>query len=216
MDIFTRVKDGEWLGQHYANMIYAQEVAELLDIKGPAIWGYCDTLYAEERLELNGAILTDYEKRFRFPIEIQQLLAMLVEEPLGWPNGDAGDGFLYTLEHAIHEHTDYKSGKDAFWKENFPHIAPHHLLSFGMLWIELALSRVATDDNAARDLWYLDKEHATYLENLRKKTAAILKTQRFQAIQQELKTRFDALTQPKKNLSAKEQKTLENGGVLDK
>jgi|GEM_PF-1726254 len=216
MDIFARVKTGEWLGQRYSKMIYAQEVAELLDIKGPAIWGYCDTLYAEERLELNGAILADYEKRFRFPIEIQQLLAMLVEEPLGWPNGDAGDGFLYTLEHAIHEHTDYKSGKNAFWEENFPHIAPHHLLTFGMLWIELALSRVATDDNAARDLWYFDKYTARLLGSLQKEMTAVLKTKRFQTIQQEMKMRFDALTKPSKDLSAKELKTLENGGLIDK
>ncbi|MEK7498395.1 MAG: hypothetical protein AAB611_00870, partial [Patescibacteria group bacterium] len=69
MDIFARVKSGEWLGQRYSKMIYAQEVAELLGIKGPEIWGYCDALYAEERLELNGAILADYQPEFVDPVQ---------------------------------------------------------------------------------------------------------------------------------------------------
>lgn len=51
---------------------------------------------------------------FRFPEEIQRLFAYIIEEPLGWPNGGAGDVFVSELEKVIHEHTRFKHGNDAF------------------------------------------------------------------------------------------------------
>lgn len=138
-DIWERTEKLEWLGQHYATLIYVQEVAELLEISVADCLHYCDELFAEEKLDLNGMILIPYKKRFRFPKEIQMLLRYIIEEPLGWPNGEAGDGFVYRLEHAIHENTDYKSGKTVFGEESYPHIPQHILAMFGLIWVRDAI-----------------------------------------------------------------------------
>lgn len=141
-NIFRRVQKGEYLGQRYPSIIYVQEVAELLKKEEQLVRKACAELFKEEKMDLNGAILSAYVKRFRFPKEIQQLLRYIIEEPLGWPNGDAGDGFVYALEEAIHENTNYKHGKDAFWEENYPNLSWHHLTSFGLRWLVAGISRL--------------------------------------------------------------------------
>ncbi len=145
LDIFRRITAGEYLGQWQGYMIYVQEVARLLEIPEAAIWQACRELFKEEKLDLNGAILCEYKARFRFPKELQSLLAYIIEEPLGWPNGDAGDCFIQTLEAAIHEHTPYQHGKIAFGEENYPNLAPHHLVSFGLLFLEKGLLEITAD-----------------------------------------------------------------------
>ena len=145
LDIFRRVTAGEYLGQWQGHMIYVQEVARLLETPEAEIWRACRTLFVEEKLDLNGAILTQYKARFRFPKELQSLMAYIIEEPLGWPNGDAGDCFVHALEAAIHEHTPYKHGKASFGDENYPNLAPHHLVSFGLSFLERGLAGLLSD-----------------------------------------------------------------------
>ncbi|MBI4991834.1 MAG: hypothetical protein HZB99_01310 [Candidatus Harrisonbacteria bacterium] len=142
LDIFKRVSSGENLWQHHEKIIYVQEVAKLLQIPDTDVWRYCDELFAEEKLDLNGAILMDYVSRFRFPKEVQQLFGYMIEEPLGWPNGEAGDGFLEIIEEAIHKRTDYKHGKRAFGEENYPNVATHILEMFALRWLRFVLARV--------------------------------------------------------------------------
>lgn len=143
LDIKRRVDAGEWLGQHYPSMIYTQEVAELLDGKPSAACGLssdpvhdqvlaaCRELYAEEKLELNGRILTEYIQRFRFPEEMVGILRWIVEEPLGWPNGEAGEGYVGELEREIQERHGFKSGKEAFGK-HWPNIDGLVLAEFAL------------------------------------------------------------------------------------
>ncbi len=150
LDIWRRVNLGEYLGQWHGNMIYVQEVARLLEHPEATIWRACRELFKEEKLDLNGAILWQYKSRFRFPKELQSLMAYIIEEPLGWPNGDAGDGFIHTLEAAIHKHTPYKHGKTAFGEENYPNLAAHHLVSFGLRFLESGLVGIMAD-KAERD-----------------------------------------------------------------
>lgn len=145
LDIFSRVTAGEHLGQWQGYMIYVQEVARLLETPEREIWRACRTLFVEEKLDLNGAVLIEYKARFRFPKELQSLMAYIIEEPLGWPNGDAGDCFIHTLEAAIHEHTPLKHGKAAFGDENYPNLAPRHLVSFGLSFLERGLSGLLSD-----------------------------------------------------------------------
>ena len=69
--------------------------------------------------------------RFRFPAEIQNILRYIIEEPLGWPNGEAGDCFLSEIECAISDNTNYESGKDAFGVGgNYPRLSPQVLFVF--------------------------------------------------------------------------------------
>ncbi|MEY4744599.1 MAG: hypothetical protein RL272_544 [Candidatus Parcubacteria bacterium] len=156
LDVHRRVKSGEYFGQGRAYAIYAQEVAELLDTDMPAMHEALAELFAEEKLDLNGMILMDYVPRFRFPKEIQYVFRMMVESPLGWPNGEAGACFLETIEGAIHEHTDYKHGKDAFWPHNYPNVAASHLVEFGYAWLAIAMSRADTDRKDREDLRFTD------------------------------------------------------------
>ncbi len=180
LEAHAKVKAGEYLGQRYASMIYAQEVAELLGTPMDAMRAALAELFAEEKLDLNGMILADYVPRFRFPREIQQLFRMLVETPLGWPNGDAGDCFIAALEGAIHEGTDYKHGKDAFWPHNFPHLAASHLVEFGHLWLASALERAERGGGDREDLRFTDCERlAAELERLAAGYRALGKTHGF-------------------------------------
>ncbi len=145
LHIFERSRAQEFLGLQYTS-IYAQEVAELLSMQWRDVLVHIDELFTEEKLNLNGMILVPYTHRFRFPKEIQQLLRYMIEEPLGWPNGDAGDCFLHDLEKAIHEYTHYKHGKDAFgYGGNYPHVDAHILSMFGMKWVRDALTSYAID-----------------------------------------------------------------------
>lgn len=157
LGVYAKVKAGEYLGQAVATMIYAQEVGKLLDTGMAEMRAALDELFAEEKLDLNGMILADYERRFRFPIEVQTLFAMMIEEPLGWPNGDAGDCFLGELEGVIHEHSRFKHGADAFWPHNYPHVAAHHLVQFGRYFLAAAADRAARDPKVLDDLGETDR-----------------------------------------------------------
>ena len=152
MDVHAKVEAGTYLGQSCATMIYAQEVAKLLGADLRTLLGAIDELFAEEKLDLNGMILVPHVRRFRFPKELQTMMRLLVEEPLGYPNGDAGDCFLGTLEDAVHEHTPYKSGKSAFWEHNYPHLAPEYLVRFAKYFLSLALERAGRDPAARKDI----------------------------------------------------------------
>ncbi|MDX1536074.1 MAG: hypothetical protein R3346_04950 [Candidatus Spechtbacterales bacterium] len=166
-NIFRRVQRGEWLGQKYPRIIYVQEVASLLGKDNEEIVTACEKLFLEEKLDLNGMILSPFVKRFRFPREIQALFTYIIEEPLGWPNGDAGDGFVYSLESAIHQNTRFKDGKVAFYSENYPNIAPHHLINFGLRWIHQALNRASNSKDALQDIAHSPLEDiAEHLEQL--------------------------------------------------
>jgi len=94
------------------------------------------------------------DSRFRFPEEIRQLFECMVK-PFGFMEAEVGDDayyFLQTLEKALHDNTKYKHGKDAFGKDNYPHIAPHILLIFGRNWVKIALERAAEDSDALKDI----------------------------------------------------------------
>lgn len=187
LDIYDHVKNGAWLGQSHYKLIFAQEVAELLEISIAKIWNYIDQLRSEEKLDLNGAILIDYKNRFRFPKEIQQLIKYIVEEPLGWPSGDAGDFFLEEIETIINQNTSFQSCKSAFHKENSPNLASRHLYEFGSTWILLALTKALNDDGAAKDLSYLSYENIKNLEKMKKLLQKLLDSERFKKIKNDVK-----------------------------
>ncbi|NQU83229.1 MAG: hypothetical protein HQ536_00810 [Parcubacteria group bacterium] len=97
---------------------------------------------------------------FRFPEEIRRLFKCIVEEcmikrGLGYMEaeiGEVGESFLDTFERAIHDNTQYKHGRDAFDKDNYPHLAPRHLLMFGRLWLTTAIDCAFQDSSARKDL----------------------------------------------------------------
>ncbi len=159
MDVFERHQKGEYLGSFWPEMIYVQDVAEILHKSVAEVHQACDQLFAGEKLDLNGMILIPFTPMFRFPKELESVMRYMIEEPLGWPNGEAGDCFVGGLEVAITEHTDHKSGKEAFWEHNYPHVAPHLLLMFGAHWLELAVARAESDPEALKDLEYMRLGH---------------------------------------------------------
>lgn len=152
LDVHSRVKAGEWLGQTHQGVIYAQEVAALLNEQLPAVLAAIESLYAKESLDLNGMIICDYVPGFRFPKEVRSMLRMMVETPLGWPNGDAGEGVLAELERAVTKGTRYKRCADAFWDHNWPRVAPWHLVEFGITFLSAAHGRAASDPAVRKEL----------------------------------------------------------------
>lgn len=131
LDIHARVKNGEFLGQSLSGCVYTQEVAELLGRPHEDVLVACGELYAEERLDLNGRILADFTPGFRFPAEMAAIMRYVVEEPLGWPNGDAGDCWVSGFESEVQERHGFKSGKEAFGA-HWPSIDPTLLAEFAL------------------------------------------------------------------------------------
>ncbi len=144
LDVHRRSKGGEYLGSHYAEMIYLQEVAAIIGAPEADVRQACDELFAEEKLDLNGAILIDYVHCFRFPKEMQAVIRYVVEEPLGWPNGDAGDCHLAELEARIQDETGCDSGKKVFGA-HYPHIDWAILADFAFDWLACELKRLAVE-----------------------------------------------------------------------
>ncbi|PIR66319.1 MAG: hypothetical protein COU51_04500 [Parcubacteria group bacterium CG10_big_fil_rev_8_21_14_0_10_36_14] len=146
MDIFRKAEVKDYLGQCEAGMIYLQEVAKLLGVEPfYSLSKEVGQLYGEERLDLNGYILTDFEQRFRFPSEIRDVLRFIFSD-----YADTSDFLLAEIESAL---TDFyykeengektypfPSGKDIF-PEDWPNIKPDTLAYFGRLWLEYAKAR---------------------------------------------------------------------------
>jgi len=139
MDIFTRVSLGEYLGQSQGDMVYVHEVSNFLGVSNAEVFNACQELFAEEKLDLSGMVLVKYHQRFRFPKELESLFAHVIQGQLVGTSGDTGDIFVHLLEQTINDHTHLKSGQLAFGDENFPHLAPHHLVSQGLHWLMLGI-----------------------------------------------------------------------------
>ncbi|KPJ85114.1 hypothetical protein AMJ57_04275 [Parcubacteria bacterium SG8_24] len=153
LDIHERVKAGEYLGTSWGGVVYLQEVGELLGIPPP--WDVCAELFEEERLQLHGAILADYAQRFRFPRELAGFMRYIIEAPLGWPNGEAGDGFVATLEGIIEENGEVKHGRDLFGQD-FPYIRPKNLLIMGLAALRASVTRAETSRRSRKALYFSD------------------------------------------------------------
>lgn len=147
-DIWKRVSNGEYLGESMVGFVYVQEVAELAFMTQGQVRSLCNQLYAEEKLELNGAILSEFTPGFRFPLEMEGLIAYVVEEPLGWPNGDAGMFALAEISNEIAKRTGVKSGKEAFG-QHFPHI-DRKMLVPALEWLASSL-KAATKNKKIRN-----------------------------------------------------------------
>lgn len=155
-EIFHRVYEKkEFLGQRM-NRIYAQEVAAMVSRPLREVLAALDILYAQDKIELNGMILVPFRQQFRFPREIQSLLRFMIEEPLGWPNGDAGDCFLGDIERAIDAGTHFKHGREAFGEGgNWPRLRPDIKVLFASQWFSEAMMsymvRTAQGDEKAQE-----------------------------------------------------------------
>lgn len=156
LDIHTRVEAGEYLGTYDGGMIYLETVGKLLNV--PIPWNEADELFKEERLQLNGAILCDYQKHFRFPRELETLICLMIEAPLGGPNGEAGDGFLGRLYQLIEENTGTTHGRELFG-DDYPYVRPERLLVMGLALLRVAIERAEGSHAARKGLHFtaLDK-----------------------------------------------------------
>lgn len=165
LEAHRKVVANEHLGQARSGIIYVQEVAELLGLQTAEVHTAVRRLYAQEKLDVDGMILRPFMPHFRFPEELRMMIRMMVETPLGWPNGDAGGCAIDALERAVHQGTSYKNGKDLFWPHNWPNVSPNHLIEFGIHFMGTAIGRGERDEEARKDLRYVDFEHvAKWLE----------------------------------------------------
>ncbi|MBI4250810.1 hypothetical protein HY622_04430 [Candidatus Uhrbacteria bacterium] len=154
-EIFRRVYEKkEFLGQR-RDIVYAQEIAVMVLRPLQEVLAALETLYAQDKIELYGMILIPFRHRFQFPREIQSLLRFMIEEPLGWPNGDAGDCFVGDIERAIDAGTHFKHGREAFGDGgNWPRLRPDIKALFGSQWLAEAMMsymvRAAQGDEKAQ------------------------------------------------------------------
>lgn len=170
LDIHERVKAGEYFGMSWGGMIYLQTVSELLEV--PVPWKEAEDLFKEERLQLNGAILCDYVHHFRFPREIKSLMGYIIEVPLGWPNGEAGEGFVNVLYRLIEENTGVTHGRELFG-DNYPYVRPERLLVMGLALLSVVIERAEKSRTVRKELYFtsLDgcaKRLTEIMERLRK------------------------------------------------
>jgi hypothetical protein len=145
---------GEYLGEFNVGVLYVQDLEQLLrtipdvlsihlgegrnaegevispphveHISFPSkkILAAVSELKKRKLVDLNGMILVTHKEFFRFPEELHRQFAYWIEEPLGWPNGDAGDCFLFDLYRKIAKRTGWSSGEEVFGCENMPKINP--------------------------------------------------------------------------------------------
>lgn len=123
LEIHARVESEQWLGQHYADMIYVQEVAVLLGADFGLVRAACDDLFAKRKLQLNGMILRPFERRFRLPKPLTSFVIRFVGDPLGYPNGDAGECALGEIEKRMQKKLCCDDGADAFGR-HWPKMDP--------------------------------------------------------------------------------------------
>lgn len=123
LDVHDRVHAREYFGQHVAGMVYLQEVAEILGRDPEETRRAVHALQRAERIDLNGAILTDYEPHFRIPTLMAQIMELTVGIPLGSPNGDAGAITVAEFQQEVSETLGYAHGIDAFGAQ-FPDMDP--------------------------------------------------------------------------------------------
>ncbi|MEA3249602.1 MAG: hypothetical protein U9Q03_04590 [Patescibacteria group bacterium] len=143
MDVQGRVKAREFMGQSSGSCIYAQEVARLLDYELDEILEACAELFVEERLQLNGMILWDYEVRLRFPRQVQMVLVHLSDEY----------GTHYeSIEVAVGEQTEYTRGHDAFGEVNYPEMDKNILVEHALKPVIAKLTGIAAGSDVSGDL----------------------------------------------------------------
>ncbi len=164
-DIFVRARRGEYMGEHNPGMLYVQDCETLLgttprrielqplatqdlpkDVLVPRqvtslllpsreILAACQELTKRKLVQLSGMILVPYQESFRFPAVMHHTFAQMIEEPLGWPNGDAGDIFLHDLMKKIALQTGWQKGEDVFGPENTPELEPKWRVVFKEKWL---------------------------------------------------------------------------------
>lgn len=218
LDVWKRVTNGEYLGESIIGSVYIQEVAELICSEEQSVRAACEHLFAEEKLDLDGAILVEFVPGFRFPLEMYHFIAHVVEIPLGWPNGDAGMFTLQKIEAEIGKRTRCKSGKDAFGK-HFPHI-DRKILVPALEWLASILSRTTKNkkqrehlsalsiDEITKDFKWLPQKHPEiklefYAEFIKALLEVVLKNVQFEkspkAQLKELRFWIDFLTKTAKS-----------------
>lgn len=145
LDVHRLVKNGAWLGQRNNGLIYVQEVARVLDAPEPEVWKACGELFAEDRLDLNGAILADHKRRFRLPSPMAGIIYRVVGDPLGYPNGDAGDGAVYDFEARLQKKLGYRHGRTAFGRKNYPAVPPEIVAEHALDLIASLIEKAVAD-----------------------------------------------------------------------
>lgn len=152
-DIFQKSRAGEFMGEFNIGMLYLQDVEELLqtpqeqqsmelpelkDADGnivsdaqvtsfvfpsTVIFSAMSELKKRKLLDLSGYVIVPYKEHFRFPEKLHHQFAYWIEEPLGWPNGDAGDCFMFELYRQISAATGWTSGEVIFGSDHIPDFA---------------------------------------------------------------------------------------------
>ncbi len=132
LEIQRRATSLEYLGQECLSYVSINDAAALLDAPIEAIRLACDQLFEEEKLELVGGTLREFEQRFRLPRELAAIMANIAEE-----GSDRVAGF----EHKVQEVTGITSGRVAFG-EHYPNIDKRILGKFVCTWCFIRFARV--------------------------------------------------------------------------
>jgi len=155
---FLRAQRREYMGERNPGMLYVQDCetllgttprrieVEMLDAQGvlndvpllfpsQEILAACQELTKRKLVQLSGMILVPYHESFRFPSTMQHTFAAMIEEVLGWPNGNAGDVFLHDLMKKIALQTGWGKGEDVFGASNMPDLEAGWNMQFKKKWL---------------------------------------------------------------------------------
>jgi hypothetical protein len=166
LDIWEMFKRGTYVGEHNVGMLYTSELDDLLNLSSrkvpyiiqsrdgeredhsiefpsDTINSAMDELKRRKLIDLSGCVLVPYTEHFQFPHEIHNDFAFLVGDQYGWPNGDAGDCFLWGLYKALVEQTEWTCGEDVFGSANVPRLTKESLERCRNVWIPALDLRLA-------------------------------------------------------------------------
>ena len=171
LEIVQRVNRGDYLGEHNPGVVYVGDVVKILDLTNEIVWCVCDELLKEEKLEVQGGALKEYEPRFRFPEEVRHLLSYLAEDHFVEGKDKNGETLLTEMEKAIQESLGHTHCADLFGSGNTPHIKPQTILLFIEGWIDSLIFRAKHCPNEARGMRRSDVENImTKIQELLPKT----------------------------------------------
>jgi hypothetical protein len=167
LDIWEMFKQGTCVGEHNVGMLYTQELDELLalhprrlpfvlqssdgtqkethslDFPSETINTAMDELKRRKLIDLSGCVLVPFVEHFCFPDNLHHEFAFLVGDQYGWPNGDAGDCFLWGLYTKLAEKKGWTCAEDVFGHANVPRMTEATLKRCRDVWIPHLDARLA-------------------------------------------------------------------------
>jgi hypothetical protein len=117
-----------------------------MDFPSDTINAAMDELKRRKLVDLSGCVLVPFVEHFCFPDDLHREFAFLVGDQYGWPNGDAGDCFMWSLYKKLVAKKGWTCAEDVFGNANVPRMTEKAIKRCNELWISRLDTRLADKD----------------------------------------------------------------------